>query len=443
MPILPRLARALAACALALPAFAWPSAADPIPKGWEAFNMKPIGYSSVDERGGIFKMAIRHVGAHWYLYAGHLWHHGWSIVDVTDPTNPKMVKFIDGPLNTWTIQMTLHDNLMITALQHCPAEWGCDPKQPQDEGILIWDISDPINPKLLSQWKTGDTGTHRNSYPGGKYAYLSAAAPGFKGNILIILDVSDPKNPKEAGRWWMPGQKEGEPAAPPPYGFHGPANISPDGKTASMGYAPGVINLDISDIAHPKLIGQLNLTPPFISAGSQSEHSVLPIPGKDLLFASSEAAAEGCDIDPLDFAVLIDNKNKAKPRLISMLPLPEPPKDAPYKDFCDKGGRFGPHNTNQEQHLPDVEQQADLIYLTYFNAGLRVYDIKDPHLPKESGWFIPPTPVKRYGPLPTKLVSQVEDVLVDTRGNIYIDDKNWGLWVLRYSGPDEPKPTAK
>ena len=126
-----------------------------------------------------------------------------------------------------------------------------------------------------------------------------------------------------------------------------------------------------------------------------------------------------------------------------MLPLPEPPKDAPYKDFCDKGGRFGPHNTNQEQHLPDVEQQADLIYLTYFNAGLRVYDIKDPHLPKESGWFIPPTPVKRYGPLPTKLVSQVEDVLVDTRGNIYIDDKNWGLWVLRYSGPDEPKPTAK
>jgi hypothetical protein len=56
-------------------------------------------------------------------------------------------------------------------------------------------------------------------------------------------------------------------------------------------------------------------------------------------------------------------------------PTPVPPKDVPYTDFCDKGGRFGPHNTNLEYHLPDVEKQGDLIYLTYFNAGLRLYDI--------------------------------------------------------------------
>ena len=418
--------------------------ADPIPKGWEALNMKPVGYSGVDGRGGIFKLAIRHVGEKWYMYAGHLWNHGWSIIDVTDPANMKVVKFVDGPLNTWTIQMTLHDNLMVTALQKCPEEWGCDPKEPQDEGVLIWDISDPVNPKLLSQWKTGGDGTHRNSYPGGKYAYLSAGMPGYKGHILVILDVSDPAHPKEAGRWWQPGQKDGEtPTSQPPFGFHGPANISPDGKVATMGYAPDVINLDISDIAHPKLIGRTTMNGPFISAGSQSEHTVLPYWDKKLLFASSEAAAEGCDTDALDYAVIIDNKNLAKPRPISMLPLPVPPKDAPYKDFCDKGGRFGPHNTNQEIHLPDVEKPGDLVYLTYFNAGLRVYDIKDPHLPQETGWFIPPDPVKRYGPLPKKLVSQVEDVLVDTRGVIYIDDKNWGLWALRYTGPDEPKPTAK
>ncbi len=431
---------ALALLALGL---AVPGRADPIPAGWEASHMKPIGYSDLDGRGGAFKMAIRHVGARWYLYMGHLWNYGWSIVDVTDPTRPKVAKFIPGPDNTWTIQMTLHDNLMVTALQQSSAEWGADPKKPNDEGVLIWDISEPINPKLLSHWKTGATGTHRNSYPGGKYAYLSAGMPGFKGNILVILDVSDPRNPTEAGRWWMPGQKDGEPPADPPFGFHGPANISPDGKIATMGYAPDVINLDISDVAHPKLIGKLQFTPPFISAGSQSEHTVLPIPGKDLLFASSEASAEGCDTDPLSYAALIDNKNLAKPRLIAMLPVPVPPKDVPYKDFCDKGGRFGPHNTNQEQHLPDVEQQADLIYIAYFNAGLRVFDIKDPHLPVETGWFIPPQPTKRIGPLPKKLVNQTEDVLVDTRGNIFIDDKQWGLFVLRYSGPDEPKPTAK
>ena len=91
--------------------------ADEIPKGWEASNMKPIGYSDLAGRGGAFKMAIRQVNGRWYLYLGHLWNHGWSIVDVTDPTNPKVAKFVPGPDNTWTIQMELHGNLMLTALQ--------------------------------------------------------------------------------------------------------------------------------------------------------------------------------------------------------------------------------------------------------------------------------------------------------------------------------------
>lgn len=37
----------------------------------------------------------------------------------------------------------------------------------------------------------------------------------------------------------------------------------------------------------------------------------------------------------------------------------------------------------------------------------------------------------------------LEDVLVDTRGNIYIPNKQWGIFVLRYTGQDEPAPTAR
>jgi hypothetical protein len=40
-------------------------------------------------------------------------------------------------------------------------------------------------------------------------------------------------------------------------------------------------------------------------------------------------------------------------------------------------------------------------------------------------------------------VTQTEDVLVDTRGNIYITDKQWGVFVLRYTGKGRPAPTAK
>jgi len=404
--------------------------------------MEPIGYSRLENRKGAFKMAIKKVNGRWYLYMGHLWHYGWSIVDVTDPREPKFLKTVPGPGNTWTIQMTLHDNIMITALEKSSLAWGADPNKPNEEGVLIWDISDPVNPRQLSHWKTGATGTHRNSYPGGKYAYLSAAVPGFSSNILVILDISDPAHPKEAGRWWMPGQKAGEAKPEGPEGFHGPANISPDGKMASMAYSPAVVNLDISDAANPKLIGKLNFSPPFNAAGAPSLHSVLPLWDRNLLYVNSEAIAERCN-EALNFAGLIDNRNPARPRLISLFPVPIPPKGVPYKNFCEKGGRFGPHNINQEIHLPDVEKPGNLIYLTYFNAGLRIYDIKDPLVPMEGGWFIPPQPSERAGPLPRDLVTQTEDVLVDTRGYIYVTDKQWGLWILRYTGSDQPAPTDK
>jgi len=421
--------------------------ADRIPTGWVADQMKPIGYSDLDGRGGAFKMAIKQVNGRWYLYMGHLWHRGWSIVDVTDPASPKVAKFVPGPENTWTIQMELHDNLMLTSIGSFSKAWGSDPDKPSEEGVLLWDISDPVNPKQLSHWKTGGAaGTHRNGYPGGRYAYLSAAVPGFQSNILVILDVSDPKNPKEAGRWWLPGQKEGETATGPVAGVHGPPII--EGNLAYVGYGGSVVILDISNVAAPKLVGRLDMSPPF-KGGFTGAHDVLRIPGKPLLFTHSEGG--GSDAvggpttcaGPLNSAAMVDIKDPAKPRLMSLFPEPVPPKGLPYTSFCDKGGRFGPHNTNLEYHLPDVQKQGDLIYLTYFNAGLRIFDIKDPRQPKEVGWFIPPTPPERVGPIPaTTVVTQVEDVLVDTRGNIYITDKQWGLFVLRYTGEAASTPTS-
>jgi hypothetical protein len=59
-----------------------------------------------------------------------------------------------------------------------------------------------------------------------------------------------------------------------------------------------------------------------------------------------------------------------------------------------------------------------------------------PYRSLEIGWFLLPDPTERLGPMPQgQLVTQIEDVLVDRRGNILVTDKNQGLWVLRYTGP--------
>ncbi len=412
------------------------ASAQSLPQGYAASQVEAVGYSEIDGKPG-FKMSIREVGGRWYLYMGHLWDRGWTIMDVTNPSAPRVVKFVPGPENTWTIQMEIHGNTMITALQQGGDGWGTDPNKPFDEGFLIWDVSDPVNPKKLGQWKTGGRGTHRNGYFGGRYVHSAAAMPGYEGQIYVIVDIQDPANPVEAGRWWVPGQhvSGGEKPAEPGVSVHGPPMV--DGNTVYLDYgAAGMRILDISDVKNPKPIGALDFTPPFNA--SIGVHSILPLKSRNLVWVNGEAIAESCN-EPVPQASLVDISDPTRPRLVSTMPLPSPPPGSPYKNFCEKGGRFGPHNVNQHQHHPDVEKQGDLMYVTYFNAGLRIFDISDARLPKEVGYFIPPDPVKRYGPVPReKLVVQTEDVLVDRRGYIYITNKNQGLWILRYTGQKGP-----
>jgi hypothetical protein len=74
-----------------------------------AQNVRIVGYSNLNDKPG-FKISIREHQGRWYLYMGHFWQPGWSIVDVTDPAKPEVVKFIAGQKNTATLQMELSGN---------------------------------------------------------------------------------------------------------------------------------------------------------------------------------------------------------------------------------------------------------------------------------------------------------------------------------------------
>ncbi|SNY89596.1 Uncharacterized conserved protein [Nocardia amikacinitolerans] len=419
--------------------------------GGAAHNVEAVGYSDLEHRPG-FKMAIRQKGGRWYLYMGHVWHSGWSVVDVTDPTRPEVAAFVPGPVDTWTLQVDLSGDLMVTALEKVFPNFGGDPIAAFEEGIYLWDIADPVRPKQLGHFRTGGSGTHRNHYPGGRYAHLAAGMPGYRGNIYVAVDISNPAAPTEAGRWWVPGQHAagGEPASAPrdrqdghldfptaccssghDVSLHGPAYI--DGRLAYLPYGgAGMIVLDISDIARPRQVGHLSFSPPFHSRFGV--HSVLPLPQHGIAFVNSEHTtyADGAT----HHASVVDIRDPTSPYLLSLFPEPVPPPGAPYADFATRGGWRGPHNINHNQHHPDVQPQGDLFYIAHFNAGLRIYDVSNPRLVRETGYFLPPQPTRRYGPMPEDaLVTQTEDVVVDRRGFIYITDKNQGLWILRYTGP--------
>jgi hypothetical protein len=397
----------------------------------EQRNVQLVGYHDLDGRPG-FKLALQQAGGRWLLYMGHLWHSGWTVVDVTDPAQPRLETFVPGPPDTWTIQVQVADGLMITALERPAEGWGVPPGRPHEDGVLIWDVaSDPLRPRLVGRWRSGGTGTHRNHYAGGPYAYLAANVPGFAGNVLVTLDVSQPDQPREVSRWWWPGQHvaAGETPDLARY-FHGPAYVV--GRRAYLSYGQaGAVILDLADLSRPRLVSRVSFGDLGRSLGC---HSAVPIPGRGLLVANSEAIRER-RADPLNYAFVVDVADEEQPRIIASLPLPRPRSGLPYASYYDKGGRFGPHNQAHHQGQAAHRLLENTVVMTYFNAGLRVFDIRDPHEPREVGCFVPADPTERRGPLPTELVTQFEDVLVDARGFIYCTDKNHGLFVLRFDGP--------
>ena len=94
--------------------------------------------------------------------------------------------------------------------------------------------------------------------------------------------------------------------------------------------------------------------------------------------------------------------------------------------YFERPGRFGAHNIIET--VTDTGPWANLVFLTYFNAGLRVVDVSDPLAPKETGYYVPETPAGQAA-------IQTTDINYDERGIIYIMDRGGaGMHILEYTG---------
>jgi hypothetical protein len=371
----------------------------------QAWNLRLIGHSDLNGYGDGMQLMLKDE----YLFVGHLGKMGTTVLDVSDPTAPQVVQQLKNPPNTHTHKVQIAADILIVNFEKFPKHGDMAARA----GIQLLDISDPINPREIGFFSTGGRGVHRVFYTGGQYAYMSAEPEGFSDQIMFIVDVSDPTRPREVSRWWIPGMWTAggeEPTWPSGlrYAAHHP-NVWQD--RAYWGFwDAGLIIMDISDPTYPKQVSQLQWAP---DEGGNT-HTALPLPDRNLLIVADESTKPECQESPRRVRV-VDISNETRPRIISMFPEPQ-------GDFCRHGLRFGPHNLHENR--PGSFTSDQIIYVTYFNAGLRVVDISDPGAPQEIAYYVPQTPAGQQA-------IQTNDVFVAANGLIYISDRvNGGVDIL-------------
>jgi len=347
----------------------------------------------------------------------------FTAVDVTDPRNPKMVVQTDLPhAQVRSNSLDVVGDLMVVAYQ--TKEWGLKPA-----GFDLFDISKPEAPKLISHFdRSGPNsrGAHCVWFVDGEYVHLTSGAPDFEPShpkddqFYQIIDVRNPAKPVEVGRWWLPGTRKGDAEPPPPRhprfdGGYRPHNTNvypqrPD--RAYIGYIDGgTIILDISDKSRPRQVTRWRHSPPY----NGFTHTVMPLFNKNgTIIVTDECVKDGGEDWP-KLAWVVDGRDETNLVPVATLPLP------PVEVFSKRGGRFGAHNLHENYPGPCSWRSDHIVLGTFFNGGVRAYDVSNPLQPREIAYFVPGTPK-----LAPKGSSQINDVFVDDRRIVFAVDRFGG-----------------
>jgi hypothetical protein len=268
-------------------------------------NMELVGSSDLQGRSA-YQPVIHKQGGRWIAYIGH---HGGtalnpltgnreasgtSIVDVTDPKQPRYLAHIPGDSagqgEAGGAQMVrLCDGSDLPRANRSAVyllrTFGTSAHE-------IWDVTDPAKPGRVTVVVNGLRDTHKSWWECETgIAYLVSGAPGWRAHRMTqIYDLSDPAKPVFIRNFGLPGQQP-DSTGPVPTDLHGPISTGPTGNRVYFGYgtgANGIVQIvDREKLLHgPREPTEANLLYPQITRVDMppdaGAHTAFPILGMDV-----------------------------------------------------------------------------------------------------------------------------------------------------------------
>ena len=484
-----------------------PAAQEPAPNPPDQqsqWNMELAGWSDLQGRSAYQPIIIKqgdreiayvghHTGSTMNPITGVVEPNGTSIVDVTDPAKTKYLAHIPGSSEAGEeaggAQMVrvCSGNVLPRAVK---GKWYL--LRPLGSSAQeIYDVTDPSHPVRLTEIVGKLDHTHKNWWEcdtGIAYLVANAPAEGWKGQHMKIYDLSDPAKPIYIRDFGLLGQQPGATSYEGVTGgiaIHGMISAGTAKNRVYAAYgtgANGVIQIldrkklltsfensvkpTTEEMLAPQ-VGYLTMSP------DQGAHTTFPIfsepipefqghaalKTRDLLLVPSESSrGDHCSPGPSGdrpgphLAFVVDISNEPTPWPLATFRVPENP-----GDFCGKGGRFGAHAVTESFYPP---YYGKLAIFSWFNAGTRVFDIRDPFAIQEVAYFIPAPNKNTMAFCPSDGVShpagdpkinascqkviETNNVEIDDRGLIYSADRaGSGLHIMRLTGHAKEIVAAK
>lgn len=345
-----------------------------------------------------------------------LLHPGIQVLDVSHQRDPRYVTNLDDPaaLYDWEDGAVNAGRALLGTAE----SWMGSGPQP---AVSFYSLSDCAHPRLLASVQLPDPNllAHAGNFAfDGKTYWLTS----FANSRLVAIDVTDPSHPKELLDWDFPRDEAGSATAhqachrislnqftvdghpPDTLLFCGVVGHKVRAGVYSSGN--GLVIYDVSQVQerrpHPviKVVSSLYWVNGYV--GIQPDLAF--IHGRPYLGVGDECGSGGCrypagalaacgaGLPPFGFERLIDIRHVRKPKLVAQLMLGvDDPKNCAQteKDITATMGGYGYslHDCTFDNPL-----HARLLACSSHQAGIRVFDIHDPHRPREIAYFVGPAP---------------------------------------------------
>jgi hypothetical protein len=331
-------------------------------------------------------------------------HHGVTVIDASDPRHPHPTAYLDDTPAMLSPHETLKHNDRRNLL--AAGEFN-------GQGFAVYDTSaDCRYPIRKASIELEGSSAHMGNFaPDGLTYYLGQSNRGI-GGFLYIVDLTHPSNPKQLPTWqflgdgrpheaWLntrsfvPGLPEGTrlyAGQPGLFGNTG-SSIGPD----------GLVIEDVSDYQFRRPNPQIRIISKLFWDDQGQAEEMLPvtIKGRQYIISTDESGGAGgagglpaaCarGASAWGYPQIIDISDETKPKIVAklMLEVSDPSNcSLQVNDPPDVGAGIPTYNA--ERCTADRPNDATMLACGFVNAGLRVFDIRDPYHPKEIAYWKPP-----------------------------------------------------